>query len=198
MLADRVAKLLVRLRSGDIATAEVATDTRRQHGAIFARLTPPGFDYYAGHYRGEKYPCLETYVVGVAGDPRVGSPPQSVAQDMAKFVNDVQASVNALDLAREHRLPPAEKLHFIVVVACRLLERFLAVHPYANGNGHMGRFIVWLVLGRYGYWPDDWPVEPRPPDPPYTDCIVQARNGNRAPLEDFVLNCIRGRPEPVV
>jgi hypothetical protein len=163
---------------------------------MFAGLTPAGFSHYAGHYRGEKLACLEGYTVGVQGDSRVGSPPARVKTDMTAFERDVIAAVRALDAARDSRLPATQKLNCAVVVACRLLERFLAVHPYANGNGHMGRWLVWLVLGRYEYWPDDWPVEPRPPDPPYTQLLVLARNGDREPLERFVLSCIKGRPRP--
>jgi hypothetical protein len=194
VLADRVAQLLVRLRRGQVDTRSSARDTRPAHAGVFATLTPTNVPQYAGHYRGENLPCLKDYTVGVQGDPRVGFPPDRVLASMQGFSADVGAALNALDAAKDMRAPEAQKLNCIVVVACRLLERFLAIHPYANGNGHMGRFIVWLVLGRYDYWPYEWPVEPRPPDPPYTEYIVRARNGERHLLEQFVLGCIRGRP----
>jgi Fic family protein len=75
-------------------------------------------------------------------------------------------------------------------LACRVFEVFLRIHPYANGNGHAARFLIWCLLSRYGYWPKGWPIEPRPPDPPYTHLISEYRNGNWEPLEEFVLKTV--------
>jgi Fic family protein len=80
----------------------------------------------------------------------------------------------------------------VVVVACMVFELFLRIHPYANGNGHAARFCTWAILGAFGYWPERWPIEPRPPDPPYTQLLVDYRNGNRVPLERYLLSCIAG------
>lgn len=192
VLADRTARLLSRLRSGLIDNRATSEDTRPVHAVLFHGLTPEGHPHYAGHYRGESLRCLADYRVHVQGDPRVGTPPEQVLDAMSLFVKDVGAAISALDAAKDARIPEADKLNCAVIVACRLFERFLAIHPYANGNGHMGRFLIWLILGRYGYWPTEWPVEPRPPDPPYTELIRQARDGQRGLLEQFVHSCIRG------
>lgn len=195
VLPTRVRELLVGLRRGTVDTRENSRDTRAVHRQIFLELTPTGFEYFAGHYRGEDFPCLRDCSVGVANDPRVGSAPHLVRQQMDVVADMVAREFASLDGA--HSLPnavidPAMKVLNVVVVACRVQEMIFRIHPYKNGNGHMARFVIWFVCGRYGYWPKRWVVEPRPPDPPYTDLIVEYRNGNPEPLERFVLQCILG------
>jgi Fic family protein len=73
-----------------------------------------------------------------------------------------------------------------VKVACRFLVLFLTMHPYVNGNGHIGRFIVWAILSKYGYSPTHWPLDC---SPPYHRLLSLYRNGNRKPLEDYVYSC---------
>ena len=90
------------------------------------------------------------------------------------------------------QLSDEDKALYTVMFACRVFEIFLRVHPYANGNGHVARFLIWSILGRYDYWPQQWPIEPRPPDPPDSQLIVEYRNGNPEPLEQYVLQCIAG------
>jgi Fic family protein len=109
---------------------------------------------------------------------------------LAKNISDGIAALDEAGRLPNAQLSPNEKVLFAVVFACRVFETFLRVHPFANGNGHAARFLIWAILGRYGYWPTNWPIEPRPPDPPYTNLIMMHRNGNREPLERFVLQCI--------
>jgi Fic family protein len=82
-----------------------------------------------------------------------------------------------------------EVLH-VVGIACQVFDLFLQVHPYANGNGHVARFIMWALLGRYGFWPVRWPIEPRLKDPEYISMLLRHRNGDRRPFIDHVFNCI--------
>lgn len=85
----------------------------------------------------------------------------------------------------------------IVEFACEAHETFLRIHPYANGNGHLARTIVWMILARYGFWPKDWPVEPRSTDPGYIPALIQFRDGDREPLIEFMLKrLIPNAPAP--
>jgi hypothetical protein len=188
-----VATVVLGLRGGRTDGLGLSRDTRGAHGVIFESLTPAQHDYFAGHYRGERFRCLQFYGVQVASDPRVGCPPHQVSGRMSHLASQISEGISALDAARS--LPRAQitdedRLLFVVAFACRVFELFLRLHPYANGNGHLGRVLIWAILGRYGYWPVMWPIEPRPPDPPYTDLIVRHRNGDREPLEQFVLSCV--------
>jgi hypothetical protein len=120
----------------------------------------------AGHYRGEPFHCLELYCVGVRDDRRVGVSPGQVSSQMGKFAalaNRLFAGLDAGIGEPDNKLSPRGKVKFIVALACKLLETFLTIHPYANGNGHIGRFIIWAVLGRYGHWLKRFPIHPRPP-----------------------------------
>lgn len=183
-LPRRVSEVLADLVRGRLDTRRILLNTRPVHHRIFIELTPTEYPYFAGHYRGEAFRCLRHYVVTVPNDPRVGIPPAAVAYWMYELQSIVQTGIDALDA--DLTLSRRDRLRYLVVLACRVFEFFLRIHPYANGNGHAGRFMVWCVLGRYGHWPRRWSVEPRPPDPPYTDCIIRYRNGDKDPLEKFV------------
>jgi len=188
ILADRTAGVVMALRRRSIDTLVASQDSRTIHAHLFTDLTPPGCAYFAGHYRGEDFRCLKFYRVIVPGDPRVGSTPESVGVEMVSIAAAIREAHEALDsLHGDKKVTSSDRLVATVKVVCSTLEAVLRVHPYANGNGHAGRFIVWAILGRYGYWPRNWPIEPRPPDPPYTAAIVQYRNGDPVPLEEFVL-----------
>ena len=76
LLPRRCQALRKRLARKAIDVRAVAEDCRSIHLELFTGLTPFGFDYFAGHYRGERYPCLFAYAVEVAGDPTVGVPPE--------------------------------------------------------------------------------------------------------------------------
>lgn len=164
LLPRAVATILFELRSSSLSTIAVAGDTRPIHQRLFRELTPWQCPYYAGHFRGEPLPCLLFYGVFVHGDPRVGVLPQHVLTMMSAYITRVVKGLWLLDQRKDQNRFVIEVVRF----ACLLLEEFFRIHPYADGNGHVGRLTVWAVLGRYGFWPDRWSVEPRPPDPPYT------------------------------
>ncbi len=62
-----------------------------------------------------------------------------------------------------------------------------AIEGIALVNGNRIRGLNWN--NAYPR-PKDWPVEPRPPDPPYIDLLVAFRNGNRQAREDFFVSAI--------
>lgn len=195
MLPARAAEVLADLRRGRIDPQSVAGDSRPVHSRLFRELTPPGYEYYAGHYRGEEYRCLRYCRVGIPADPRVGYAPERVRGEMAALAELIKTGLAALDTARELpavELSAEEKLLHTVVFACHIFEYVLCVHPYVDGNGHAARFIMWALLGRYGYWPTNWPLDPRPADPPYSELIMRYRDGEKVLLEAYVLRCVRG------
>jgi len=145
-------------------------------------------EYYAGHYRGEHFRCLRFYPAGIPSDPRVGSPPSAVVFLMQELSNEIRAGLTALDA--NVLLTTEERLRYLVALASRAFVAFLTIHPYANGNGHACRLIVWSILGRYWHWARRWPVEPRPPDPPYSTLIVLHRNGDIEPFERYLLQML--------
>lgn len=193
LLPGRCKNLLIELRTGAISPDRTVHDTRPVHGQMFENLTPPETPYYAGHYRGETLKCLKHYGVMVGSDRRVGVPPRNVAPDLETLSRDaLKPGFVALDAAfalPNTRVPPEDKLYFLVVFASRVLVEFLRIHPYANGNGHMGRFLVWVIMARFGYWPRKWPLNE---SPPYHQLLSDYRDGKPLPLEEFVLRSIVG------
>lgn len=185
ILPIRVSEVLVAVSNGTLDTLSVAIDTREVHRRIFHELTPNGHEYYAGHYRGEHFRCLSFCSVAVQGDPRVGAAPAGVAILMRELNAEISAGIMALDA--NILLTTRERLGYIMALACHAFVAFLTIHPYVNGNGHAGRLIIWSILGRYGHWPRHWPVDPRPPDPPYSELIWRHRNGEVVPLERYLL-----------
>src|SRR5690348_10982993 len=88
-VAVRIARILKELRQGARDSVSTAKDTRPAHGIVFQGLTPPGVDYYAGHYRGEPYRCLRTYDVKIDGDPRVGIGASGVESSMVALSHEI-------------------------------------------------------------------------------------------------------------
>ena len=104
----------------------------------------------------------------------------------------LSGGVKALTVAfamPDDQLPAEEKLNYVVKFACRLLVQFLGIHPYANGNGHIRRLIVWLLLARFGYRPREWPLDAHPS---YDELLRKYRDGDERELEDFVHRAIDG------
>ena len=129
----------------------------------------------------------------IPSDPRVGHLPGVVSRSMAEFAVEVQDTLTEIDrLYRisENVFTKPEKLIRCVQLLAAAFVYFLEIHPYANGNGHMGRLILIAGLRRQGLFIVGWPLHPRPADPPYSDAIKQYRSGNRAPLERFILSCM--------
>jgi fido (protein-threonine AMPylation protein) len=195
ILKRKVIDILVKLRNQELNSAESAADSRAVHRYLFEELTPPGHAYFAGHYRGENFPCLKDYGIGVEDDVRVGCNAAIAPQKMEQIAQMVRVGLQLLDTT--FRLPkaqfsPVEHLLNTVAFACRVFEQVLRIHPYANGNGHAARFILWAILGRYGYWPKRFPIETRPSEPDYIESLVKYRNGETQPLEEYILRCIIG------
>lgn len=185
--------LIRRLRNGTVTVEQHGTATRAVHAQLFASLTPPEHPYYAGHYRGEAFPCLVDYKVIIPMDPLVGYPPDAVSDVMGRLAVHIRAATNTLDASfaqPDVAVSQKDKLYFAVVIAARLFQEFLTVHPYANGNGHIARFLVWLVLGRFGYWPTKWTIDPSPNVTNYALAISAHRRGHADPLERLILESI--------
>jgi hypothetical protein len=106
---------------------------------------------------------------------------------MSEINAEIRAGITALDM---NVLTPKERLRYVLALTCHAFVAFLTVHPYANGNGHAGRFMVWSIMGRYGHWPRRWPIDPKPPDPPYSQLITLCRDGDPVPLERYLLQML--------
>lgn len=181
---SRCFDLLVGLRTKSVQPI-AAVDTRPIHAAMFKGLTHPDCPYFAGHYRGSR-DCLVNYEVHVGGAST--APSTNVQAQMSALAAEIQADLAAVQ--QPSNLPPAEALVSRLDVVLDRMVEFLAIHPYANGNGHMQRFIVWCYLAAMNLWPKRWPMDERPPRP-YDEFIHLYRKGVKDPLRAYVLGLLK-------
>ena len=137
---------------------------------------------------------MENYSVKIAGYD--GCSPQDVHEAMIDFSKNITPKFEVLcDYIRDHEAVSQEKK---LVVFCRFLSivfvQFLAIHPYANGNGHIGRLIVWIFLKKLGFSQDFWSVNDRPGEPrgvPLDRCIRLFRQDKKEYLIKYFLQGIK-------
>jgi fido (protein-threonine AMPylation protein) len=187
--------LLLDIQSANLPADTVVRDTRPIHLRLFRDLAPPGHEYYAGNYRGSHQKCLRKYEVrivdsatGKVVDDQVGAPADTVLVEMAKFGSAIASAVSDLEAATF--ASDSDRIIAIVKVSCEAFVRFLTVHPFFDGNGHVARALLFIMLRQFGYSPVNWTVDPRPPFPTYSEMIYKHRRGDKAPLEQFMLGCI--------
>lgn len=179
--------------ANDAQKLEDAKETRTWHLNFFTALTPPGYEYYAGHYRGEDFPCLLHYNIEIPSDPMVGCQSFIVPLCMSRVADQLQRAAAALDLEMHRYNNPRTSREFIVKtiqVVAYFFVVFLTIHPYANGNGHMARLVSVLLLDRYGIRAPSFTIHPRPQDPPYSDAIYRYRRNDTKPLETLFLRSL--------
>ena len=85
IVSARCIDILQDLKTSPSSFREQAFDSRPFHKRLFSGLTPSTMLAFAGHYRGEAFPYLQTYSVQVDGDRRVGLPPHLVTVFMQSF-----------------------------------------------------------------------------------------------------------------
>lgn len=164
-------------------------DTRHTHKTMFIEVTPDGRAYFAGNYRGANYPYLCNYPVQI-GD-YAGEPPASVEAAMSAFSIEIASIISEFQQKIKSITSTApQKLVVFCHLLAHLFVKFLAIHPYANGNGHMARLLVWVLLKKEGLTQDFWSVADRPGQPkgfPLDNCIEFFRKGNYEPLIRYFL-----------
>lgn len=182
----RCAKVLDGLRANISLFDRFGYSTLHGHKYIFRGMTPKECRYLAGNYRGANFKCLINYNVQIGNDPKVGTRADQVQLQMALFEAALTNAMNIFNASKSTVRPDLLLSKFVKLLATCLVN-FLTIHPYANGNGHMARLMVWVLLGRFGVWPESWPLDA---SPSYAQAIYDHRRGNVATLENFILKCI--------
>lgn len=167
-------------------------DTRIGHAFLFRLMVPAACSCIAGTFRGDpSCPAILGCYVGT-GDEKVGAPPRAVAEQMRQF--DVQCAslvqIHAKYLRERNPKPHVALLKFTERLAT-ILERFLTIHPFKDGNGHTGRLLIYLMMVRAGYAPKHWSIDAKQP---YGDALSAHRRGKPGALQKFLLEAIVGAP----
>ncbi len=190
-VVDVCAAFLTELRLDPASKASALEDTREYHRSIFSPVAPSACSYLAGNYRGSNFDCLREYGVVFGGTH--GTLPIGVFAAMDLYHGDLLDAVRDLDQAVSRATKPLAGpalLVRLVQVAASFLTRFFTIHPYANGNGHMGRLVVWVLLARYNRLPVRWWLHRSPPA--YGPLLSEHRAGRPKALERYLLECILG------
>lgn len=182
------------LKNKVLCTKECSIDTRGVHGRMFYELAPTKFKYYAGHYRGEYFPCLINYNVYIPDDSNVGYSSFKVLEAMNIWTNKVDNLINTGDrLYLKKTKFDRDSFIFLLELIAEAYVKLLTIHPYVNGNGHIARFLLWCILLRYNYYPSNYPIEPSPKfkDKRYLETIVNYRKGEKKLIISYFIDIIR-------
>lgn len=190
ILKRRATKILNGCHRQIYSTPDLS-DTKKMHRLMFRYLTPKGHSYFAGNYRGADFRCLKGYEVEVRRGKIVvlsGTEAAYVLSAMNFFSREIIDSLSAMTAGSGavSSLDEAEKRAILISFVCRVLVDFLSIHPYANGNGHMSRVMVVIILTMFGVIPAKWSLTERPSDPPFGTFLTEYRMGDKLPLENFI------------
>lgn len=197
-LGARCSELTKRLtKSASRYMRRFGYDTRIAHWYLFSPLAPVACQCIIGRYRGDPS-CAELLKcrVWAGGDPRVGVDPHFVASKMREFERNCQT------LYQRHQRwlagpgksePPRKALLKYVEILAIMIEKFLTIHPYMDGNGHSARLLTVAMMSAGGYPPTAWDIDQKQP---YDSALSEHRNGKPTELQKFLLNVIAGAAAP--
>lgn len=160
---------------------------------MFWGMTPPECSCILGRYRGDAACSYLTNVRVTAGnDRRVGIEPylvQSMISHLESQCHTLMASYERWRQAKGSKLSPGVALAKFVTILADVLQKFLTIHPYMDGNGHTARLLVFTMMARAGYLPTNWEIDAKQP---YAQALSDHRSGKPGALEKFLLNAIVG------
>lgn len=163
---------------------QICNDTRPFHGEVFCGVVPPGKEYLAGNYRGANFPQLLRRPVMLIYPHKIyhGAAAEKVESEMREFHLQLLENFSRFKVvAKEKGWDAFQKLAAFSALVGMFFARFLAIHPYANGNGHMSRLLLWSIFTMHSVNAAFWQVPSRNLQPP-DHYIAEYREGNSTPL----------------
>jgi hypothetical protein len=181
------AEFIEQIRKSPDSQAGALRDTRPFHKAIFRKAVPAACLYLAGEYRGAEYGCLRHREVALGA--RIGAPCCDVDRLMRDFHVSLRLSLLSLEssLCSSERTP--EFLHDVIVFIAQVVSTFQDIHPYADGNGHVGRLLVWVITGHFGMTPAQWWLH-KNPGTDWNQAVYAHQTGNPVPLQRFLMSTL--------
>lgn len=150
---------------------------RDWHRQIFRDVRVPVAGYLGG-IRGEGLdtPELVDYEVAVGRFSGVGS--REVAAELARFEASMQEAVAKLDSVLPDGEAPVEQtaLRSVLTLCAHAHGEWVRIHPFANGNGRVGRLWANWCAVRYGL-PPFVRLQPRPEGSGYAMAAADSMRG---------------------
>lgn len=168
-------------------TAEVVAEW---HRTLFEGLSIVPDPCYLGGYRGSAHPWLTDYEVVVGMND--GVPAKAVGHQLGMLFLTLGARM--ADLARaiapDHRKSAAE-IERVAELAAWLHGEWVRIHPFANGNGRVGRLLANYVLARFRLAPV-LRLKPRP-GLSYEAAARASMRGDHSRMAQWVVELLRVR-----
>lgn len=166
-------------------------DTRPGHAFLFGGMAPGQCSCIVGEYRGTASCApLANCRVTAGADRMVGLDPLLVATHMRLLEEQCAALLHVhqhwLATKGSTQSPRNALLRFVTLLAI-VLEKFLTIHPYMDGNGHSARLLIYTIMARGGYAPRNWDIDAKQP---YGEALSQHRRGKPGALQAFLLQAI--------
>ncbi len=183
-IISNVRNLLRAIQSAAGARAPLTTaDLLSWHDTLYAGCSVPVAGY-RGHFRGDAS-VLEL----VDYEVRVGVAPGTASAAVTSSVNRLVAALNKATAALDAEIalgttPNPGQITAVLTLCASAHGEWLRIHPFANGNGRVGRALVaWIAL-RYNL-PVFLKVKPRPTGNAYVTAAQTVMTS--APNRDFAM-----------
>ncbi|MBK5200448.1 MAG: Fic family protein [Spirochaetaceae bacterium] len=132
---------------------------------MFKPLTPKGYEGFAGNYRS---PNPEFLAVNV----KLGDGPWGTSFELVDYMmSSLSKELESVDLSSLSDDPEAKIINYLTLAAYTVIK-FISIHPYCDGNGHISRFITCSFLMPNKLIPIRWSIEPRPIDYEYANSMI--------------------------
>lgn len=177
---------MVRMAAGNRRlTPEVAA---AWHRTLFDGLSIVPDPCYLGGYRGSAHPWLAGYEVTVGMHD--GVPAKLVGHQLGMLFLSLGARMADLGraIAPDQRKSAAEIEH-VAELAAWLHGEWIRIHPFANGNGRVGRLLANYVLARFRLAPA-LRLKPRP-GPAYEAAARASMRGDHSRMAQWVVELLR-------
>lgn len=170
-----------RVCNDDNELKSVLAETKKSHEQMFRHVVPWGKEYLAGNYRGSDFPQLKMRPVYIG--PFRGARYDTVSRLMTGFHAELDAEFSKLKVeAKSKGWDAKKKITAFCVLLSRFFVRFLAIHPYANGNGHISRLLVFCIFIGNAIYTPFWSIPDRNINITPDELISKYRNGDKEPL----------------
>lgn len=173
-------EILARLATQTSIDCPSICDTRSIHYEMFNQLIP----HFAGKYRGE--PGVEYGVtfgnMSGAHFSLVQDYMDTLASMIRTLIADFEKNASGYD--------EISKFYNISVLASWIVENFIRIHPYGNGNGHISRYIIAALFIPNQFCSKKWSIHHHPiSDREYLDSMRAALNGDNSMLIHLLRRC---------